>query len=72
MSRELSPSFLGLEGLHVFVTGAAGGIGQRAVQEFLGRCRSIVLLLQVYTCLCKLEIDKPTMLDWNAIVCNAR
>ncbi|KAF4212734.1 hypothetical protein CNMCM5878_000753 [Aspergillus fumigatiaffinis] len=35
MSGELSPSFLGLEGLHVFLTGAAGGIGQRAVQEFL-------------------------------------
>ena len=29
-------SFLGLEGLHVFVTGAAGGIGSQAVQEFLG------------------------------------
>ncbi|EAW22333.1 SDR family oxidoreductase/polysaccharide deacetylase family protein [Aspergillus fischeri NRRL 181] len=35
MSGELSPSFLGLESLHVFITGAAGGIGQRAVQEFL-------------------------------------
>ena len=29
-------SFLGLEGLHVFITGAAGGIGGQAVQEFLG------------------------------------
>ncbi len=29
-------SFLGLEGLHIFVTGAAGGIGGQAVQEFLG------------------------------------
>ena len=29
-------SFLGLEGLHVFITGAAGGIGSQAVQEFLG------------------------------------
>ncbi|GCB26092.1 peptidoglycan deacetylase [Aspergillus awamori] len=28
-------SFLGLEGLHVFITGAAGDIGRRAVQEFL-------------------------------------
>ncbi|KAH1294258.1 hypothetical protein KXV95_001726 [Aspergillus fumigatus] len=35
MSGDLSPSFLGLESLHVFITGAAGGIGQRAVQEFL-------------------------------------
>ncbi|KAH1486734.1 hypothetical protein KXX42_004585 [Aspergillus fumigatus] len=35
MSGDLSPSFLGLERLHVFITGAAGGIGQRAVQEFL-------------------------------------
>lgn len=29
-------SFLGLEGLHVFVTGAAGGIGSAMVEEFLG------------------------------------
>ncbi|KAH8789633.1 polysaccharide deacetylase family protein-like protein [Hyaloscypha finlandica] len=28
-------SFLGLEGLHAFVTGAAGGIGGQAVKEFL-------------------------------------
>ncbi|OJJ74269.1 hypothetical protein ASPBRDRAFT_39388 [Aspergillus brasiliensis CBS 101740] len=28
-------SFLGLEGLHVFVSGAAGDIGRRTVQEFL-------------------------------------
>lgn len=28
-------SFLGLEGHHVFVTGAAGGIGSEAVREFL-------------------------------------
>ncbi|CZR51970.1 related to polysaccharide deacetylase family protein [Phialocephala subalpina] len=28
-------SFLGLEGYHVFVTGAAGGIGSQAVKEFL-------------------------------------
>ncbi|KAH6679562.1 polysaccharide deacetylase family protein-like protein [Halenospora varia] len=28
-------SFLALEGLHVFVTGAAGGIGSQAVKEFL-------------------------------------
>jgi FlaA1/EpsC-like NDP-sugar epimerase len=30
-------SFLKLEGLHVFVTGAAGGIGGAIVDEFLGR-----------------------------------
>lgn len=30
-----TPSFLGLEGLHVFITGAAGGIGRCAVREFL-------------------------------------
>lgn len=30
-------SFLELEGLHVFVTGAAGGIGSAIVDEFLGR-----------------------------------
>ncbi|KAE8453452.1 hypothetical protein EG329_010313 [Mollisiaceae sp. DMI_Dod_QoI] len=28
-------SFLGLEGYHVFITGAAGGIGSQAVTEFL-------------------------------------
>ncbi|PWY88724.1 putative xylanase/chitin deacetylase [Aspergillus sclerotioniger CBS 115572] len=28
-------SFLGLEGLHVFITGAASAIGRQAVQEFL-------------------------------------
>lgn len=31
-------SFLQLEGLHVFVSGAAGGIGSAIVEEFLGRC----------------------------------
>ncbi|GAB1199116.1 hypothetical protein APSETT444_008460 [Aspergillus pseudonomiae] len=30
------PAFLGLESLHVFITGAAGGIGKQAVREFLG------------------------------------
>jgi NAD(P)-dependent dehydrogenase (short-subunit alcohol dehydrogenase family) len=35
-------SFLEIEGLHVFVTGAAGGIGSAIVQEFLG----IIQLLQ--------------------------
>ena len=30
-------SFLGLEGYHVFITGAAGGIGGQAVKEFLGQ-----------------------------------
>lgn len=29
-------SFLEIEGLHVFVTGAAGGIGSAIVEEFLG------------------------------------
>jgi FlaA1/EpsC-like NDP-sugar epimerase len=33
---ETSRSFLGLEGLHVFVTGGGGGIGGAAVKEFLG------------------------------------
>lgn len=32
-------SFLGLQGLHVFVTGAVGGIGSALVDEFLGMCR---------------------------------
>lgn len=30
-------SFLGLEGQHVFITGAAGAVGGEAVREFLGR-----------------------------------
>ncbi|KAJ5166807.1 Peptidoglycan deacetylase [Penicillium canariense] len=30
-------AFLGIEGYHVFITGAAGGIGQEAVKEFLGQ-----------------------------------
>ncbi|KIW32296.1 uncharacterized protein PV07_03852 [Cladophialophora immunda] len=30
-----SSSFLGIEGLHVFITGSAGGIGGAAVKEFL-------------------------------------
>ncbi|KAI9035732.1 SDR family oxidoreductase/polysaccharide deacetylase family protein [Aspergillus affinis] len=34
-ASSTSASFLGLEGLHVFVTGAAGGIGRQAVREFL-------------------------------------
>lgn len=31
-------SFLGLEGRHVFITGASGAIGGEAVREFLGGC----------------------------------
>ena len=30
-------SFLELEGYHVFITGAAGGIGSEAAQEFLSK-----------------------------------
>jgi NAD(P)-dependent dehydrogenase (short-subunit alcohol dehydrogenase family) len=30
-------SYLGLEGCHVFITGAAGGIGSQAVEEFLSK-----------------------------------
>jgi NAD(P)-dependent dehydrogenase (short-subunit alcohol dehydrogenase family) len=30
-------SFLGLEGYHVFISGATGGIGGQAVKEFLGQ-----------------------------------
>lgn len=39
-SIESTMSFLGIEGYHVFITGAAGGIGQEAVKEFLGERRS--------------------------------
>ena len=34
-------SFLGLENLHVFVTGAAGGIGSQAVTQFLSEDKDI-------------------------------
>jgi FlaA1/EpsC-like NDP-sugar epimerase len=33
---QSQPSFLGIEGCHVIITGAAGGIGTAAVKEFLG------------------------------------
>jgi hypothetical protein len=42
-ASNLEMSFLKLEGLHVFVTGAAGGIGSAIVEEFLGR-RAIVMV----------------------------
>lgn len=44
MSTESLPrrSFLGLEGQHVFITGAAGAIGGEAVREFLGVFNSLV------------------------------
>jgi len=45
----LSSSFLGLEGLHVFITGAAGGIGSRAVQEFLGRYKYMKTQVRLMT-----------------------
>lgn len=44
MSSEMVArrSFLGLEGQHVFITGAAGAIGGGAVREFLGRSLFVV------------------------------
>jgi NAD(P)-dependent dehydrogenase (short-subunit alcohol dehydrogenase family) len=42
-------SFLGIEGYHVFVTGAAGGIGQEAVKEFLGGRLSYRLVAELRT-----------------------
>lgn len=39
-------SFLELEGLHVFVTGAAGGIGSAIVEEFLGM---LLCFICIYT-----------------------
>jgi NAD(P)-dependent dehydrogenase (short-subunit alcohol dehydrogenase family) len=38
-------SFLGIEGCHVFVTGAAGGVGGAAVKEFLGTSALILPML---------------------------
>ncbi|BCR86688.1 SDR family oxidoreductase/polysaccharide deacetylase family protein [Aspergillus chevalieri] len=41
-------SFLGLNGLHVFVTGAAGGIGERVVEELLDQgCKVTALELRL-------------------------
>ena len=34
-------SFLGIAGCHAVVTGAAGGVGGAAVQEFLGMANCI-------------------------------
>lgn len=33
----MAASFLDIAGKHVFITGAAGGIGLAVVEEFLGR-----------------------------------
>jgi NAD(P)-dependent dehydrogenase (short-subunit alcohol dehydrogenase family) len=38
-------SYLALEGLHAFITGAAGGIATAAVKEFLGKNDNQVLCL---------------------------
>lgn len=35
----MASSFLGLESLHVFITGAAGGIDSEVVKEFLSMAR---------------------------------
>lgn len=35
-------SFLALEGLHAFVTGAQGGIGSAIVKELLGKTTPLV------------------------------
>ena len=49
-------SFLGLEGLHAFVTGATGGIGSAAVKEFLGHgC--------LVTALDRRAIDRSTLVS---------
>lgn len=34
-------SFLGIEGLHAFVTGGVGGIGSAIVQELLGQSQPL-------------------------------
>ena len=39
-------SFLGLEGLHAFVTGARGGIGSAIVDELLGKLQVDVAQVQ--------------------------
>jgi hypothetical protein len=43
-----SSAFLGLEGLHVFITGAASGIGRQAVREFLGTFASLIQSIDSY------------------------
>lgn len=44
MDGNMASSFLGLEGLHVFVTGAGGGIGSEVVREFMGKSKGFPLL----------------------------
>ena len=51
MSSSLSldrMSFLGLEGLHVFITGAAGGIGTQAVTEFLSTIHTVFFVIEIF------------------------
>lgn len=43
-----APSFLALEGLHVFITGSAGGIGSQAVREFLCKYESTISPRLIY------------------------
>jgi len=40
-TKHNDTSFLAIEGLHAFVTGAAGGIGQAIVQELLGKFETV-------------------------------
>lgn len=51
-------SFLGIEGLHVFITGAAGGIGGAAAKEFLGKFNQYPLLLSFNTHILQNKVAK--------------
>lgn len=52
-------SFLGVEGQHVFVAGAASAIGAEAVREFLGRLFRCSLLNLCPDCLPYLPHSLP-------------
>ncbi|KAF9890785.1 hypothetical protein FE257_005355 [Aspergillus nanangensis] len=66
MSNDASPSFLGLEGLHVLVTGAAGGIGSSAVQQFLDQgCK--VTALDLYPSPTPAELDASSHSRLNTL-----
>lgn len=58
-------SFLEIEGLHVFVTGAAGGIGSAIVEEFLGMFYVLVLSHRIFWNMEWLYSETNLELSWE-------